>query len=586
MSNNLQFSFAPTNIDFEESKARLRSALERSGTWSGVIDNQVGTALIDYMATINTFAQQRVLSCFREAFPETAASDRASFSLAAMQGIRLTRNSPATCPVVLSSPEAISIPPYTKFVAGGNVAMFNRLQIFLRPNEPQTVTLAEGKVSFLVAEGIGTDFQSVVPLERDFVVSNEDIAVELDGETVQRITDGLWNYRGQGAFQDATLPDGRALIRFGTSVFGTRPGAGSVVRIAYALTKGADGNSLGAAGETVNCPNFTTVRGTMTAALSGGSDRRNPLSYKNVDSPNFGSFGAAVKKTQYVSTALEFPGVIDVRMFAQREIDPTDVRWMNLFKVVPLVQQGWTYADQLKLIEHMQARTMYAGRFCVEYPVARPVDVTIRAYCSKWANPTSVKNAIIDAVTALFDLGRGSLQKDLFLSTLSDTVQGASSDVRHFDVVRPFSNVVVSSESIQPPTVAIVEGVGSLTPGPHIYGVAALISQNEDGLEGYLKMVDTTQALVTSTGSSAVITWTPLPNALEYHVYGRGTGPGQFGLLETIVVTPGVAWNSANMSWTDEGTALPSASAPTRSDFQIQYVTLNTLDVTVEVART
>lgn len=586
MSNNLQFSFAPDNIDFEESKARLTNALERSDTWNGVIDNQVGTAIIDFLATINTFSQQRVLACFREAFPETAASDRASFSLAAMQGVRLTRNSPATSPVVLLSAEAVSIPPYTKFVASGNIALFNRVQIFLRPNEAQTVSLAEGKVSFLVAEGLGTDFQSIVPLERDFVVSNEDVSVEVDGETVQRATDGLWNYRGSKTFQDTTLPDGRALIRFGTTVFGLRPDAGSVVRVAYALTRGADGNSLGAANETVNCPNYPIVKGNMTAALSGGSDRRNPMSYKNVDSPNFGSFGAAVKKTQYVSAALDYPGVIDVRMFAQREIDPTDVRWMNLFKIVPLVQQGWTYADQLKLIDHMQNSTMYAGRFCVEYPVARPVDVSIRAYCNRWANPTSVKNAIIDSVTALFNLGRGSLQKDLFLSSISDAVRSSSSDIKHFDIVRPYSNIIVSADSLEPPQVTIESGVGTLMHGPHIYGVAAVIDQGEGVVDqSYLKMVDTTQVLVVDNNSSAIIRWTPIPNALEYHIYGRGTGTGQFGQLIVITVDPAVAWNSETLSWTDDGSIVPGAPPPTRSAFQIQYATLNTLDVTVEVAR-
>ena len=585
MSNQLQFSFAPDNIDFEESKARLVQALERSNTWSGVIDNQVGTALIDYLATINTFAQNRVLACFREAFSETASSDRASFALAAMQGIRLTRNSPATCQVILQSAEAISIPPFTKFVASGNIALFNRVQIFLRPNEPQTVTLAEGKVNFLVAEGLGSDFQVIIPLERDFVVSNDDVAVEVDGDTVERVTDGLWNYRNQRAFQDSTLPDGRCLIRFGTSVFGLRPESGSLVRVAYALTKGADGNSSGAAGETVNCPNYLQVKGTMVAALSGGSDRRSPLSYKNVDSPNFGSFGAAVKKSQYISTALEYPGVIDVRTFSQREIDPTDLRWMNLFKIVPLVQQGWTYADQLLMVKYLEDRTMYAGRFCVEYPVARPVDVVIRAYCNRWANPTSVKNAIIDSVTALFNLGRGSLQKDLFLSSISDAVRSASDAVRHFDIVRPYANVIVSADSIQPPQATVETGIGSLVEGPHIYGVAARIVQNEDGLEGYLKMIDTTQVQVEEDNSSVVLRWNPLPNAIEYHVYGRGTGVGQFGRLDVVPALTGTAWTSESVVWTDDGSAVPGDPAPTKSNFQIQYVTLNTLDVTVEVAR-
>jgi len=579
-----RFSFDPSNIDFASSKARLVSALSKSDTWRGVAENQVGTALVDFMATINTFAQQRVLASFREAFPETAASDRASFALAALQGIRLVRNVPARCLVRISSEVATSIPPLTKFIASGNIPMFNKSHLFLKPNEPQEVFLYEGTIVHLTTEGIGSDFQTIIPMERDFIVSDEDVIVQVEDQSVQRVTDGLWGYRGQLAFQDSTLPDGRLMIRFGTGVFGYSPPSGSTIRVAYALTRGDDANSLGSTGESVNCPSKIQVRGTMLESLSGGLDHRPAATYKNVDAPNFGSFGSAVKKSQYLSTALEFPGVLDARTFAQREIDPNDSSWMNTFMVVPLVTEGWNASNEKLLVKFMEDRTMYGSRFFVQYPVARPVDVFVRVFCDRWSDLTSVRNLVENSIRALFQRGRGTLQKDFFLSTLSSAIRTSSENVRHFDIVRPSSNIIVSSDSLRPPSVVIDPESGFLPAGPHMYGVAASISQDESGLLGYLKMEDTTQVVVSEAGSSAIVSWIPLPNATEYYVFGRRSGEGQFGLLATIPTSSGTAWSGEPVSWVDTGSVSPGIAPLTRSDFQVQYVTLNQLVVTTEVA--
>lgn len=585
MTNELRFSFSPDSIDFDATKNQLEGILERSDLWSGVITNQVGTAMIDYLATLNVFAQQRIKACFQEVFPETLANDRSAFALAHFQGVRLTRNTPATCTVELTSPEPVSIPPFTKFVASGNLALFNRNQIFLQQNVPQEVVLAEGSLKFLQVSGLGTDFQAIVPLERDFVVSDQDVAVEVDGVNIPRVVEGLWNYRLQEAFQDSTLPDGRLLIRFGTTIFGTRPSSGSSVLVGYALTRGSEGNSLGAADETVNCPGYNFVRGRMQVALSGGADRRSALEYKNVESPNFGSFGSAVKKAQYVSTALQYPKVVDVRTFAQREVDPTDVQWMNLIKLVPLVQSGWNIADEAGLIRYMEENTMYQTRFYVEYPIARPVDVNIRATCSRWANPTTIRNSIIDAINALFVMERGILERDLFLSTISDAVAGASTDILNFDIIRPRNNVIVSTTPVNAPVLVPEAGVGGLAPGLYLYGIAAVVAQNEEGLLGYLKMTNSTSITVVEADSSVIIRWDPIPNATEYHIFGRTTAQGGFGRIHTFVPTELESATNDTLQWTDDGSN-PIGDLPlTKSNIQIQYVTLNSLNVTVNVSR-
>ena len=585
MTTHLQFNFPPDAIDFDATKAKFEEILGRSNTWSGVVDNQVGTTLIEVISTVNVFAQNRILACFREVFPETLSSDRAAYALAFFQGVRLNRNSPATCQVTLTSATPVSIPPFTRFVVGGNLSLFNRDQISLLPNIPLQVTLAEGVVKTLTMEGLGTNYQAVVPLERDFAISDTDVVVSVDNVNIPRVTDGLWNFREQDAFQDATLPDGRLLIRFGTPVFGHRPRSGSEVVVSYAITRGTDGNSLGAADETLYCPLYPTVKGVMNVALNGGSDRRSALEYKNVDAPNFGSFGSAVKKSQYISTAMQFPKVIDIRTFSQREIDPTDVRWMNLIKLVPLVQSGWTFTDQANFIRYMEESTMYATRFYVEYPLARPVDIQVRAYCNRWANPTSVRNSIIEAINKLFVMERGVLERDLHESTLSDAIKNSSPDIQHFDIIRPYTNVIVSTEPVGAPDVRMEGGVGTLAPGLYIYGIAALVRQNDEGLTGYLKVTHTTNLVATLANSSAVLRWDPIPNAIEYYIYGRTTASGGFGLLHTYVPTALESSTNESLSWTDNGSLPVGAVPPTKSNIKIQYVTLNSLDVTVNTTR-
>lgn len=573
------FTFDPSDIDFPSSRDRLEQALRKSDLWTGVLDNQIGTALLDFLATINVFAQNRVLASVRECFSETCASDRAAFALAAMQGVRLSRNAPATCPVTLVSPTAVSIPPYSRFAAGGGLYLFNREHLFLTPNAPQTIDLVEGVVNTLVVEGLGNDFQSVIPVERDFVVSDEDVAVEIEGVQIPRAVDGLWNYRSQEAFQDQTLPDGRLAVRFGTAVFGTRPTSGTSVLVVYAITRGAAANSLGGADEAVRCVNLPSVSGVMTASLSGGVDRRPALQYKNVDAPNFGSFGSAVKKTQHISTALQFPGVVDVVTYSQREIDPTDKEWMNLIKLVPLTSSPWDYATKQKLIAYMEEQAMYASVFYIEDPVPYLVDVEVRAYCDKFSNPTSVENAIIEEVQKLFVAQRGSLGKDVHVSTISKVIEKSSRSITHFDLITPTRNVICSTDPVRTPTLTMHAGSGSLPAGNYMYGVAAHVTQG-DGSPGYLKLKNIAMGSSLATGSISV-TWDTLPNATSYDVYGRSSASGSFGLLTTVAHNPSLP----SQSWIDMGTAPVGAAAPTKSDVHVQFAVLNSLKVKVLVEK-
>lgn len=573
------FTFDPSDIDFQASRDRLEQALRSSELWTGVLDNQVGTALLDFLATINVFAQNRILASVRECFPETCASDRGAFALACFQGIRLNRNSPATCQVTLTSPTAVSIPPYSKFVAGDGLFLFNREHLFLSPNTPQTVVMAEGVVNTLVTEGLGNDFQSLIPVERDFVVSDQDVSVEVDGVALERATDGLWNYRGVDAFQDQTLPDGRLAIRFGTLVFGARPSSGTTVVASYVITSGAQANALGGAGEAARCANFPSVTAVMNTSLSGGVNSRPALQYKNVEAPNFGSFGSAVKRSQHVSTALQFPGVIDVRTFSQREIDPTDLEWMNLIKLVPLTSSVWDYATRQRFISFMEESTMYASRFYIENPVATLVDVEVRGYCDKFSSPTSVENAIREAITEMFVLRRGSLEKDVYISQLSSVIKSASRSLTRFDILSPTRNVVCSTEPVREPNLTAHAGGGTIPAGNYIYGLAADVLLG-DGSIGYLRLKNRSM-ITTGSNGSIQVSWDTLPNAITYYVYGRSTASGGFGLLSSQAHNPAVA----TQSWNDTGAVSPGADAPPKSNVPVQYPILNSLVVNVLVER-
>lgn len=562
----------PDTLDYSSSVTEFYNILATKPAWVGNLDNQTGRALIDFVATLNVFAQQKLLRALQEAFPDTAVSDRAIYAHASSQGVRIRRKVPASASVQLSSTTALAIPPFTQFYAGGT-HLFNRDALFLYPNTPQSVTLHEGVLKTVSLEGLGSDYQMYVPFETGFVISDQDVQVKIDGVSIPSTTVGVWSLKGTSGFEDRTLPDGRLAIAFGTSVYGSKPSSTSTVEITYALTFGLAGDDSGLIGTTVSVNTMPTLSGSVTTALSGGIDELPALQYKNLASQTFGTFGSAVTKRQYLSTARQYEGIVDVAMFAQREIDPSDLRLMNTVKVVPLTVASWTPAKTVQYLEYLNSSTMFTTKFYVELPVASPKDISVNVSCYNWANLTDVKTEVTNAITKLFTPRSGFIDYDIYRSDLFSAIRAAHEGVEYFEIVSPEDDLIISAKPVPALAASVQVAMGSLPVGTHYYGIGVTVSTFSG--TGYIKPHDIVPVTTTAATDAVHLAWEPAPNAVTYHIYGR-SGSGLF----EIATVP-----ASSLSFLDTGSPVSATPMPSVNSVPVQYLTLNTLNVTTAYSK-
>jgi hypothetical protein len=407
-----------------------------------------------------------------------------------------------------------------------------------------------------------------VPFESGFVVSDEDVLVKVGTEIIPRTTIGIWDLSKQSGFEDRTLPDGRLAIVFGTSVYGTRPKSDDSVNVTYVTTSGLAGNNAGLASAAVTTDFNTSVTGTLDMSLSGGADELPAFQYKNIASQTFGTFGSAVTKRQYHTMALQYPGIIDVVMFAQRETDPTDLRRMNLIKVVALTNSGWNISNAESFIEYLQDRTMFSTRFYVESPSASPADISVRLYCYNWANLSEVQLQVESAIRSLFEPRAGYIDYDLYKSDIGAAIRASHQGIEYFELLTPTEDLIISAKPVGNFVTTVAGGVGTLPIGTYYYGVGVNVTTASG--PGYIKPKSIITASATVAASTVSISWSAVPNATSYVVYGRdGTG------LYELATLP-----ATTLSFNDDGSAAQGTLAPTKDVYPVQYLTLNTLTVT------
>ncbi len=558
-----QLSLNPVTPDFDTLQSQLQADLMNRPSWAGVLPIQTGSTLIDWIASIGAFDQVKLLRYYQDHFPETALSDRAIYSIAAMQGVRLTRKESATISVELKAPVPTPIPAFSQFQGAGSY-WFTTQAINLDADIPVTVQLQQGYIVDHTINGLGLPYQTYITPESDFMVSDSDVFVFLNGTQLTRITTGNWKLKGVPGFVDWTLPEGRALIQFGNADYGSMPTQTDEVRIVYAVTSGAEANTLSTATKELSLAGFPFVSAKVLTNPSAGSDNLPSLSYKLVSAPNFGSFGSSVTKGQYYSTIMQYPGVIDCLTFAQREVDPGNLEWMNLIHVYLLTTTPWDVPAQEDFRDWLDGRTMYSTRVVLKSPtpVVSPVEVNLYVY--NWANPTQCRLDAIAAIEKVFEATAGIIGKDLTLWDIQQAISKSNKGIDYADIVQPTTDLVVSNSPVPAPSTTVIPSGGSLAPGNYSYAIGAVMP------DGQIVAKNWATVLVTTANSSISMTWPATAGALSYNVYGRGGSLGNYGLLT----------NQASTSFTDDGSLPVGVSGPRFSTTPIKYNKLGTLTVT------
>lgn len=560
-----------TTPDYESIRSQLQADLATKGSWAGFLTTQTGQTIIDWIATVGALGQGKALRYGQDAYSETAVSDRAQYAIADMQGLRLTRKLAAEISVSMTytqpfaGPGTVTLPAYTQFQGAGTYWYTNQAYV-VAAGATVPITLHQGYIVDQTIAGLGTDYQVFVSVEDAFTVSDADVFVYVGLTQLTKGADGLWLYAGQQAFIDQTTPDGRLRLLFGNANYGYKPQVTDQIRIVYAVTSGYDGNSISTAAAKLSQVN-NLISGlsyvVVSANPTGGADQPTAATYKTISSSNFGAFGSAVTRSQYIAAALEYPGVLDAKMFAQRELDPTNLQLMNTVKVVPITSSVWTTPQKNTFITYLQNKTMYAPRFYWVDPTAVNGTVTVNIYCYSWATLSECQASASAAVTALFALRRGILGYDIMLSDIYSTVLASNAGIEYLDIVSPTGDLLVSGKPMLAPTVTVLSTGGTLPMGTFSYAVYCTDSHGNTTPANFSTIV------TVNTTSRASLSWAAYPGAVSYTVVGRGA-PG-FGNIATV--------SAPTTTYIDTGAVAPSGTLPTPANYPVLYNNLTSLTV-------
>lgn len=576
-ANTLTLSTLTSDID--DFVDQFQTYLQTQPTWVGNLTTQTSQTLLELVGSVGTFAQGRITRAYEDAFAETAQSDDAVLAITQMQGLRITRFLPAQVPATLTSPVNVTLAPYTQFQGAGNY-FFNREQITLVANIPFDATLSEGQLYAYTMPGLGTERQTFIAQQPGFVISDQDVQVQLNGITLPKSYGGLWNFDGLPGYADLTLNDGRLLLQFGNlgglsaiGQFGTIPKSTDTVVVTYPVTQGATGNGLitNTSNNTVTVVGFPSITGAFTSNPSGGANDKPVVIYKNVASGAFGTYSSAVTKNQYLATIATYPGIIDVVTQAQREINPTALQWMNIIRVSALTTSTWSQQQIQEFLTYAQSVTQYAPYFIWVPPIAVPQNVDVSVYVFNSAIPSQVQAAVQTALVNMFAAQPGILGTNFYISDIEDTVKAAAPGLISYVIVNsPTGSMIVTAPESPIPTYTLLQNGGDLGPLLYAYAVSTTLANGQVGTP-----VNWVFPQVTSTLNNygVELTWLPVVNAASYQVWGRSAA--NIGLLATIPA-------NQPLTFTDNGSITPSGSPPnTVADVPVQYNSLASLNVQV-----
>ena len=565
-----EFGLADTTVDFEQFVAQFTAAAQNKDIWKGELTTQTSTTLIQLVSSVGTFAIGRMLRHVEDSFSETASSDAAIHAIAVMQGIRLTRKLPAAVQCTLTATEHTTLSPYEQFNVGG-IPFFTRTSITLEPNVPKDVTLFEGSTKAIRVSGLGTDHQAIISQESKFTVSDLDVVLVVNGTIIQKALNGLWNYEGVAAYSDFTHSTGRLLVQFGSGKYGLVPQINDQLVLLYAVTSGAEGNTLVTVNKRIVADNNSAVSGVCLANPIGGSDEKSVLAYKNISSGAFGTYGSAVTPAQYRALVTTYPGIQDCLLQAQREINPGAVQWMNVIRASGLTASPWTNEQKRAFCDAIQDQAMFAPHVVWQDPVAVGRDVVLVVYCFNTAIPSIVKTRTEQAIHDMFAPKPGLLNTNFYESDFwAATAKANPGAVSYVKLLSPASGemVVTAPES---PTInaTVIPGAGTLEPLLYAYGISVVNASGEEGPPTKWVFPQVVSGLTAAINLS----WTNERGAAFYKIYGRRAG--RIGLLAVIP--------AGTTLWTDDGSIEPTTQPPNlMSELPIRYNTLRSLEVRVE----
>lgn len=572
-----------------------------NATFNALLRTATGKKFVNWVAAVAEFSQFSVSRAVEEVNFDTAELDASIRTAVRSLGVRMARKLPAFIDVTLtrlSGATVLNIPKFTP-ISGDGKTFYNREPILFGLTETvKSARLYVGSVYTVSFPGNNTDFQTYVPVESDFTVSDGstvyssvvsfgDIIATINGTPIKVVRDGIWNYGGVPAVQDQTLADGSAYFIFGTSQYGAKPRTGDVVAISYAVTQGSADNSPLFDGTIVlqNFPQVVVSYSPTGGGIQGGSNETPVSNYKAVGPLLFATFGRCVNGTDHNAIAADYPGVIDAIITGQKDFAPNDRRYMNVQRVT-LLKGGvgidpndytLTGPEYLQFVSYYNTKRM--DNLLLERvdptPSKPPIDITL--ICASYADLSLAREAALQAIQQLFLYQYGSLKGTMYLSDISDAARYAQSGIKFVKINSPTRDI--SSFANTPLLSWQSTTGGSLPIDTYNYAVVAECGVY-DGVSYLLERSSPSVRIsfqVSTAGDAVLLQWKPVVSAVNYLIFGRGVGAASMGLLATVPASQ-TTYVDTGVGVPNMGDLLSAVVAPTSVRFpQLDQITITAI---------
>ena len=511
---------AEVRVDRASFRSELEEMLNTKETWNqGFLESPAGQALVDFISDTAETLQHRIVRAREESSINSSKMESSVKVLTRTLGVRLSRKTSLEALVDLqrdTSTESLLINRMDVFTVKG-IPFFNPDAIFFDAGETtKRVTLREGTVVSATMRGNGSDFQTFRSEERDSTVSNLDVHVSSEGEDLDVVTDSIRYYPSPSrAVQDTTLATGELFLIFGNSDFGYIPEVEETLNIQYAVVQGTAVNSTVTVGSTV-VSDREGFSGTVVSVVSGeeeiGTD-----TYKAIAPFIYAARGRMVSQDDFRAYPFNYPGVADALIRTQRDVAPSDERYLNIVNVTLLLNRGRTISREwYDTFEQWYSARMSPNLIPLRAdPLPYPISVSANVYITE-GERNFIKDAIIKRLRSYFSTKVGSLGKDVYLNNLHRLIKDTSTSIDFVEILIPTGDVLMSPQRPKNLKVTVeldhIVGETNFAEGVYEVFVTSLLATESSPIYERVTLAEGVKQLV--------ITWDKVSTAINgYNVY-------------------------------------------------------------------
>ena len=339
--------------DWDALVLKLQQSLSQPGreAWADLFPGGTGQTLLEAMAAVGVYNQHGVESAFLETFLLTARRPTSLYALTRTLGTRISRKISPSVTVRVSRQTTgtpLVIPAWTEWATYDNGTLVNVEPIVFDTNDLNlNVTLYLGTVQEYRHLSEGGAFQEMfVSGSEPFSISDQHLTVTVNNVAWRIVYDGLWNYgTADRVVVDATDNQGNLVLLFGDDEYGTAPNAGEIVVVRWLDTRGTRSPQLLVGTELTST--ISGITGVTLATQASGGNEKDPEFYRRMAPFIFTERDKPVTAEGYTAKCIQYPSVVDAVVLFQRDVDPYDLRMMNVAYVTLLLESGGSWAAEV-----------------------------------------------------------------------------------------------------------------------------------------------------------------------------------------------------------------------------------------------